>query len=187
MKTNKLIAAAALIAVSATGLSYSYADEELSTTTTNTVKEFQKGKFERIELTDEQKAEMQAQREEKQAQRKAYNEVIDALLAGETLTDQQEIIRSEIIEKKAEMEAKRLEMEEKKAEIQAILEKVEAWETISDEEQTMLDTFKAEHKGKKSGKEFKRGGSKWAENMKWNRTQKSSQRGNNRDVDTQSL
>ncbi len=149
MKTNKLIAAAALIAVSATGLSYSYADEELSTTTTNTVKEFQKGKFERVELTDEQKVEMQVQREEKQAERKSHNEVIDALLAGETLTAQQEIIRAEIIEKKSEMQAKKLEMEEKKAEIQAILEKVKAWETISDDEQTMLNTFKAEHIGKK--------------------------------------
>ena len=108
MKTNKLIAAAALIAVSATGLSYSYADEELSTTTTKTVKEFQKGKFDRVELTDEQKAEMLEKREEMQAEKELKKEqklaqeaVIDALLAGETLTADQEILRAEMIEKRA--------------------------------------------------------------------------------------
>lgn len=180
MKTNKLIAAAALIAVSATGLSYSYANEELSTTTTKTVKEFQKGKFDRVELTDEQKAEMLEKRAEMKAQKQAHEELIDALLAGETLTADQEILRAEMIEKRAEMKEKRLEMEEKKEEIKSLLEKVEAGETLSDEEQTTLDTFKAEHTGKKGNGKMNKGEGKKGGN-------KGERKGINKDVESETL
>jgi len=187
MKTNKLIAAAALIAVSATGLSYSYADEELSTTTTKTVKEFQKGKFDRVELTDEQKAEMLEKREEMQAEKELKKEqklaqeaVIDALLAGETLTADQEILRAEMIEKRAEIKEKKAEMEEKMQEIKAILEKVKAGETLSDEEQTTLDTFKAEHTGKKGNGKMNKGEGKKGGN-------KGERKGINKDVESETL
>lgn len=180
MKTNKLIAAAALIAVSATGLSYSYADEELSTTTTKTVKEFQKGKFDRVELTDEQKAEMLEKRAEMKAKKQAHEELIDALLAGETLTADQEILRAEMIEKRAEMKAKRLVMEEKKEEIKSILEKIKAGETLSDEEQTTLDTFKTEYTGKKGNGKMNKGEGKKGGN-------KGERKGINKDVESETL
>lgn len=181
MKTNKLIAAAALIAVSATGLSYSYANEELSTTTIKTVKEFQKGKFDRVELTDEQKAEMLEKKAEMQAQKQAHEELIDALLAGETLTADQETLRAEMIEK-------RLEMEEKKEEIKSLLEKVEAGETLSDEEQTTLDTFKAEHSGKKGNEKMNKGEGKKGGNKGEKRGEnKGERKGINKDVESETL
>ena len=155
MKTNKIIAAATLVALTATGLSYSYADEE--TTTTNTVKEYRQMKFDRVELTDEQKAEMEAQREEKQAQREAHEAVIDALLAGETLTADQEVIRAEIIEQRAQKKADMQERQAQMEQMKSIMQKVKDGEELTDEEQTLLDEMKSHKGGKQKGE---RGGHK---------------------------
>ena len=143
MKTNKLIAAATLVALTATGLSYSYADDE---STTNTVNQYREMKFDRVELTDEQKAEMQAQREEKQAQREAHEAVIDALLAGETLTADQEVIRAEIIEQRVQRKAEMQEKQAQREQMQAIMQKSQAGEELTDEEQALLDEMKS-HRG----------------------------------------
>lgn len=143
---NKIVAAATLVALTATGLSYSYADNE-----TNTVNQFKQMKFERIELTDEQKAEMQAQREEKQVQREAHEAVIDALLAGETLTADQEVIRAEIIEQRAERKIKMEERKEKMLQFKEIRNKIQSWEDLTADEQALLDEMKSHKGGKQKG------------------------------------
>lgn len=104
-------------------------------------------KWERIELTDEQKAEKEA----KFTERKLKNEVIDLLLAWDTLSSEQETLRVQMItdraEKKAEFELKQAE----KAEMKVIFDKKDAWEELTDEEQIKLDEIKTNSKkwGKK--------------------------------------
>lgn len=95
-------------------------------------------------MTGEEKKEFfTLKREEKKAERQAESDVIDALLAGDSLTPEQEIIRSEIITKRAQ----KAEMREK---IKAIRDKVDAGEELSEEEQAVLDEMKS--KWRKWGK-----------------------------------
>lgn len=97
---------------------------------------------EKTAFFESKKAERDAEREAKQLERKAHEAVIDKLLAWETLTADEEVIRSEIItkraERKAEQEARQAEMEE----IKAIMTKKQAWETLTDDEQAKLDEMK---------------------------------------------
>ena len=92
--------------------------------------------------------------ETKQAERKSYNNVIDKLLAGETLTTEEEEYRVEIIEKKAErkikQEARKVEMEE----IKIILKKKRAWENLTEEEEAKLYEMKRKMRWKKWGKKW---------------------------------
>ncbi len=93
-------------------------------------------------MTDEQKIEFYNKKTEEQLVKRGLKEsVIDTLLAWGKLTSEQEVIRNEIIKERAEMKAK---MEEFKT----IMEKRKAWETLTNEEESMLEGFKYNKKGK---------------------------------------
>ena len=78
--------------------------------------------------------------------------IMKKLVNLETLTDEEKTTLTE-------MKAKREQRQAAKEAIAPILEKKKAGTELSETEQTQLDTFKAEHKGKKKG-HWKRGGKK---------------------------
>lgn len=91
-------------------------------------------------MTDEQKqAFFEAKRQEQEVKMEAREVVIDKLLNGETLTDEQKVIVEEIKAQRAEHKAKKAEMES----VRVLFEKVKNGETLSSDEQTKLDEFKA--------------------------------------------
>ena len=137
MNTNKVLAGILAIGILATGLWVASAD----------FGEF-KGfwKAHKIEFTEEQKT-------EKKAERESRENVIDKLLAWETLTNEEEELRAEIIEHRAEMKIKRENREADRAEMKSIMEKKRAWENLTDEEQAKFDEMKDSRKDwKRSGK-----------------------------------
>lgn len=101
-------------------------------------------------MTDEEKksffetkkAERDAEREAKKAERQAHNNVIDKLLAWETLISEEETLRTEIIKQRAERKADMEAREAERAEMKTIMEKVKSWEKLTDEEQTKIDEMK---------------------------------------------
>lgn len=95
----------------------------------------------------------QQKKEEHKAVRELKESVIDDLLAGNTLTAQQEEIRTQIIQERAEKKAKRMQMEEQREVMKAIKQKKQSWEELTSQEQELLDTFKEKFKGKKSKKQ----------------------------------
>jgi len=156
MNTNKVLAGILAIGILATWLWVASAD----------FGEF-KGfwKAHKIELTEEQKTEIEnmtdeekkdffeTKRTEKKAERESRENVIDKLLAWETLTSEEEELRAEIIEHRAEMKIKRENREADRAEMKSIMEKKRAWEDLTDEEQAKLDEMKESRKDwKRSGK-----------------------------------
>ncbi len=91
-------------------------------------------------MTDEQKqAFFEAKRQEQEVKMEAREVVIDKILNGETLTDEQKVIVEEIKAQRAEHKAKKAEMES----VRVLFEKVKNGETLSSDEQTKLDEFKA--------------------------------------------
>lgn len=91
-------------------------------------------------MTDEQKqAFFEAKRQEQEVKMEAREVVIDKLLNGETLTDEQKVIVEEIKAQRAEHKEKKAEMES----VRVLFEKVKNGETLSSDEQTKLDEFKA--------------------------------------------
>lgn len=109
---------------------------------------------EKTAFMEAKKAEKTAEKEAKKVERAAHENVIDKLLAWDSLTSEEEAVRAEIItkraERKIEKEAKQAEMEE----IKTIFEKKKVWEDLTDEETTKLNEFKGSFKAKggKSGK-----------------------------------
>lgn len=117
------------------------------------------------ELTDEEKTQLESmndeqkqaffetKRAEQKAKREARENVIDKLLAGETLTAEEENLRAEIIKERAERKVKMQEMEQKREEMKTIMEKKKAGEELSEEEQTVLDEMKQmRHDGKRGNR-----------------------------------
>lgn len=98
------------------------------------------------------KAERKAEKEAKKIERQAHDNVIDKLLAWETLTSTEETLRSEIIEKRAERKAKKEAMEQKKEEFKTIIEKKKAWEDLTEEEKNIIKEMKSKFKDKKKRK-----------------------------------
>jgi len=104
-------------------------------------------------LTDEEKTQLQSMTQEERQQffetkrqeniqtREAHEAVIDALLAGKTLTPEQETIRAEIIKQRAERKTQIEERQAQMQEIQTIMTKKRNWETLTTEEQDKLDTL----------------------------------------------
>mgnify|MGYP002350949313 CR=1 FL=1 len=91
-------------------------------------------------MTDEEKkAFFEEKRTEAETKRESRENVIDKLLAWETLTTDEETVRQEIITERAERKVKQEEMNE----MRTLMEKVKNWETLTDEEQTKVDNFKA--------------------------------------------
>lgn len=110
---------------------------------------------------DEKKAFFDTKREEKEAEREAHENVIDKVLAWDSLTSEEEAIKNEIIEKRAEREVEREARETERAEMEPIFEKLKNSEELSDTEQVKLDEFKADRQGWK--------GWKWWKGWMWGR------------------
>lgn len=85
-----------------------------------------------------------------------WKEIIEKLLQGTELTDEESV-------ELAEMQAKKLERQQARETIAPIMEKKKVGEELTEAEQAQLDELKANHKGKKG----KRGGHK-----KWSRGEK---------------
>lgn len=149
MKTNKIIAGAIATSILVTGLWVASAD--FSEMKNNS-------KHNRIELTQDQKTEIenmsqdekkvffQTKKTEIQADREAKENVIDKLLAGETLTSVEENLRQEIIEQRAE---RKLKMEARKAdreEMKSIIEKKKNGEELTEDEEAKLEEMKSHSK-----------------------------------------
>lgn len=105
-------------------------------------------------MTDtEKQAFFDKKRAEAETKRDAREAVIDKLLAGTTLTTDEETLRKEIITERAERKAKQAEMKAKMDQIKAIMDKKKAGTTLTTEEQALLDSMP-----KMDGKGGKRGG-----------------------------
>ncbi len=88
--------------------------------------------------------------------------VIDKLLSWQSLTQEEQTLKTKIIQERADRKA---QMEKRKAQMEqyrVIMEKKRAWEPLTQEEQTKLGTLKANMK--KSWKNWKY--NKW---FKWER------------------
>lgn len=98
-------------------------------------------------------AEKQAFFAEKRASHDLEEKVIDKLLAKETLTDEEDAIREEIIRKRAQYKEQKAALEARKSEMQAILEKKKNNETLTADEQAKLDAHLSvrAHKQTKTG------------------------------------
>lgn len=165
---NKILSAVLIMWIAATWFaSFTSADDKSET---KIFKEFKSDNFEWFkkfdrkhrwmeEITDEEKIALESMSleekkaffETKKTEKEAKEAVIDTLLAGKTLTSEQETLRDEIIKERAERKQKRLERETKQEEIKEILEKKKSWEELSDEEKTKLDEFKEKFGEKKRG------------------------------------
>lgn len=136
--------------------------EEVKDMTKEEKKEFMKTKKEEFKsMTDEQKTElkekMMAERESMKLKREAKEAVIDSLLAGKTLTSEQETLKEEIIKERAEKKSDRLEKQAKMEEIKTIIEKKKSWEDLTEEEEAKLKEMKADRKWGKKGGKWERG------------------------------
>lgn len=90
-------------------------------------------------MTDEEKqAFFETKRTQQKAKMEARESVIDKLLAWETLTSDEEVVRQEIITQRAEEKVKRSQMEE----VRTLMEKQKNGETLTTEEQAKLDELK---------------------------------------------
>lgn len=95
-------------------------------------------------MTDtEKQAFFEKKREENKVKRDAHENVIDKVLAGKTLTSDEETTKQEIIKERADKKAQKVQMEAKMTEIKPILDKKKAWTTLTADEQAKLDAFKA--------------------------------------------
>lgn len=99
---------------------------------------------------DEKKAFFESKKLEIQAKIESHENVIDKLLAGQTLSSDEEKIRAEIIKQRAEMKLKKQEMEE----IKNLINKQRNWETLTTDEQTKFDEFKSQMPKKRWWKWF---------------------------------
>lgn len=100
-------------------------------------------------MSDEEKqAFFIAKKEEMNAQKEAKADVVTALIAGETLTAEQELIRTEIL---AQREAATAEGKEVKPGKEVIL-KLLSGETLTDEDQASLDEMKAKSEEREAQK-----------------------------------
>ncbi|MDD5769722.1 MAG: hypothetical protein PHE25_02040 [Candidatus Gracilibacteria bacterium] len=104
--------------------------------------------------SDDKRAFFEKKITDEQAKKEAQETVIDKLLAGTTLTADEEIIRTEIIkqraERKAEMEARKKEI----ASIKTIIEKKRAGTILTTDEQATFDKFQADMPRGKIGEEI---------------------------------
>lgn len=90
-------------------------------------------------MTDEEKQTFfETKRTEQKAKMEARESVIDKLLAWETLTSDEEVVRQEIITQRAEEKVKRSQMEE----VRTLMEKQKNGETLTTDEQTKIDELK---------------------------------------------
>ncbi|MDD3302375.1 MAG: hypothetical protein PHN31_02385 [Candidatus Gracilibacteria bacterium] len=110
-----------------------------------------RGHFMGQELTDAEKTALQSMTDdekkiffeqkitEAEAKMIAEDNVIDKLLAGQTLTSDEETVRQEIIKERADRKEKKAEMDS----MRTIMGKKKNGETLTSDEQAKLDTFEA--------------------------------------------
>ncbi len=111
----------------------------------------EKAAFEAMSDT-EKKAYMERKHTEAKAKHNTHEAVIDKLLAGQTLTVDEEALRQTIITERAAYKVKQAEMETKHTQIEAIIAKKTAGTTLTADEQTLLDSMP-----KMGGRHEKRG------------------------------
>jgi len=178
---NKLLSAVLIAGITATGFAgLSSANDDTQVTTEKTIKEqgFKWAKFGNngprgmhaisdedktlIESMsdDEKKSYFESKKEEAKIEIELKESVIDNLLAGNTLTAEQEEVRAEMVTERAEQKEKKLEMKEKMEEMKAkmeevkiIMEKKQAGEELTQEEEETLTSLKSQNKGKMRGSE----------------------------------
>jgi hypothetical protein len=78
---------------------------------------------------------------EMQARRDARESIIDKLLAGTTLTPDEDILRKTIITERAARVVKEMEMKAKMTEMKAIFDKKKAGTALTADEQKLLDSM----------------------------------------------
>jgi Spy/CpxP family protein refolding chaperone len=163
MKTNKIIAGAIATSILVTGLWVASADfGEIKNNFKNhkiELTEEQKTQIESMSQ-DEKKAFFQTKKTEMHADREAKENVIDKLLAGETLTSDEEILKDEIIVQRAEKKLKMEERQANKEEMKTIIDKKKNGEALTQDEEAKLEEMKSH--GKKWGKK----GWKWGKGEK---------------------
>lgn len=96
---------------------------------------------------EQKRTEKQAEMEAKNVERKAHEAVIDKLIDGTVLTDDEKIILEDIKVKRAERKALSAQREAKMEEMKAIMDKKIAWEELTEEEETKLDEFRVNSRG----------------------------------------
>lgn len=89
----------------------------------------------------EKKAFFDKKRTEAETKMEAREAVIDKLLAGQTLTSDEETLRQTIITERTAMKAKRAEMKAEMEKIKAVLDKKATGTTLTSEEQALLDSM----------------------------------------------
>lgn len=170
---NKILTGVLLIGIAASGFaSISSADDQDTWSITNTPsfermwkmhgKHFKKMFYSQLSeeeqtaveamSNEEKQAFFEEKRNEKKAEKEAREAIIDALLAGETLSQEQEVLRQEIIDDRAERKAQRAEMEAKREQIKTILDKKENGESLTEAEEELLEEMKEYRKNHKHGK-----------------------------------
>jgi uncharacterized coiled-coil DUF342 family protein len=98
---------------------------------------------------EERQTYFETKKTEMEAKMVSHEAVIDKLLNGEALTEDDKKIVTEIKAQRAEQKAKKVEMEAKRAQMEAIKTKLQNGETLTAEEQTLLDEIKTMKKDKR--------------------------------------
>lgn len=121
--------------------------------TTSVFADFGRGMLPQISIEEKTKIEAMTQEErqtyfetkktEMEAKMASHEAVIDKLLNGETLTEDDKKIVTEIKAQRAEQKAKKVEMEAQRAQMDAIKTKLQNGETLTAEEQTLVDKMKS--------------------------------------------
>ena len=94
--------------------------------------------------------------------RESHKNVMNKLMDGETLTNDEQILVEEMKTRRAENSVYREERQAKREELAPIIEKRRAWEELTEDEQATLDAFRTERQvnwNKMWGKRW--GGGKW--------------------------
>jgi Cft2 family RNA processing exonuclease len=78
---------------------------------------------------------------EKRVNIEAKENVIDKLLAWESLTSEEEILRTEIIKERTEIKIKREEEKIKMEVMKTIFEKKRSWESLTEDDENKLENF----------------------------------------------
>lgn len=151
-----MIAGLATFAILGTTFATSYAD--FGKGGKNSLTDEEKTAIEAMSDTERQEF-MSAKKEEMTAKREAQEAVIDALLAGDTLSADQEAVKQEIINERAERKTAMAEKQAQMEILKPIMEKKRAGEELTADEEAQL-----EEAGGRWGKMWGGRGNKWGMN-----------------------
>lgn len=94
---------------------------------------------EKTTFFEQKRAEKKAEIEAKKIEREKHEAIIDKLIDGDTLTDEEKVILEEIKTKRAERKIAQQQNEEKMQEIKMIMEKKMNWEVLTEQENKLLE------------------------------------------------